>query len=88
MKLVEQLRQILRTRHYSLRTEECYLRWAEEHIRFHKGPDGFRHPSTMGTAEVEQFLTHLAVDRHVSASTRTRPSMPSSSSIPRSSTWS
>jgi integron integrase len=70
MKLLEQLRQVLRTKRYSLRTEECYVTWAEKYIRFHKGPDGFRHPGTMGAAEVEQFLSHLAVDRHVSASTQ------------------
>lgn len=70
MKLLDQLRAALRTRHYSYRTEECYVRWAEQFIRFHKGPDGFRHPATMAGPEVERFLSHLAVDRHVSASTQ------------------
>jgi integron integrase len=42
----------------------------ERYIRFHKGPEGFRHPASMGAREVEEFLTHLAVGRHVSASTQ------------------
>jgi integron integrase len=42
----------------------------ERYIRFHKGPDGYRHLAVMGAREVEQFLTHLAVARHVSASTQ------------------
>jgi hypothetical protein len=69
-KRLEQLRQALRTKHYSLPTEECYARWAEPYIRSHKGADGFRHANTMGAAEVEPFLTHLAVAKHVWASTQ------------------
>src|SRR5262249_33775093 len=49
---------VLRVRHYSLRTEDCYVQWARRFIRFH----GLRHPRTMGTAEVERFLGHLAVE--------------------------
>ncbi|MBS0291549.1 MAG: integron integrase [Proteobacteria bacterium] len=56
----------LRTRHYSIRTEEAYLDWARRFILFH----GKRHPQDMGAAEVEAFLSHLAVDRQVSASTQ------------------
>ena len=70
MKLLEQVRDTLRVRRFALRTEQCYLRWIEQYIRFHKGPDGFRHPAEMGAAEIEQFLTHLAVQRHVAASTQ------------------
>jgi integron integrase len=70
MKLLDQIRQQIRVKHYSIRTEDCYVRWAEQFIRFHKGPDGFRHPRDLGPAEVERFLTYLAVDRHVSASTQ------------------
>jgi hypothetical protein len=62
--------QALRVRRFAYRTEPCYLRRAEQFIRFHTGPDGFRHPKDLGAAEVEQFLTHLAVHRHVSASTQ------------------
>jgi site-specific recombinase XerD len=56
----------LRTRHYSIRTEEAYIDWARRFIVFH----GKRHPQEMGAAEVEAFLSHLAVDRQVSASTQ------------------
>jgi len=52
--------------HYSLRTEEFYTHWIERYIRFH----GIRHPNTMGTEEVEQSLTSLAVDGNVAASTQ------------------
>lgn len=65
-KLLDRLRDHLRTRHYSIRTEATYVDWARRFILFH----GKRHPQDMGAAEVEAFLTHLAVDRHVSASTQ------------------
>jgi integron integrase len=69
-KLLEQVRHTLRVKRFAYRTEQCYLRWIEQYIRFHKRPEGFRHPKDLGAAEVEQFLTHLAVQRHVSASTQ------------------
>ena len=65
-KLLERLRIHLRTRHYSIRTEEAYVDWARRFILFHDK----RHPQDMGAAEVEAFLSHLAVDRQVSASTQ------------------
>jgi integron integrase len=65
-RLLDQMSQILRVRHYSPRTEACYVHWARQFILFH----GKRHPRDMGAAEVEQFLTHLAVHGHVSASTQ------------------
>ena len=65
-KLLEQLRIHLRTRHYSIRTEEAYLDWARRFILHH----GKRHPKDMGAVEVEAFLSHLAVERQVSASTQ------------------
>ena len=65
-KLLNRLRDHLRTRHYSIRTETAYVDWARRFILFH----GKRHPLEMGGAEVEAFLTHLAVDRQVSASTQ------------------
>jgi site-specific recombinase XerD len=70
MKLLDQVRQVLRVKRFALRTEQCYVRWIEQFIRFHKTAEGFRHPATLGAAEVEQFLTHLAIERHVSASTQ------------------
>ena len=65
-KLLNRMRNHLRTRHYSIRTETAYVDWARRFILFH----GKRHPQEMGGAEVEAFLTHLAVNRHVSASTQ------------------
>ena len=65
-KLLEQVRHSIRLKHYSLRTEEAYLFWIEKYIRFHN----LRHPSEMREAEVQQFLTHLAVAQTVAASTQ------------------
>ena len=55
-KLLDQMRQVLRTGHYSLRTERSYVDWARRYILFHQK----RHPLTLGEAEVAQFLTHFA----------------------------
>lgn len=63
-KLVQQVRDLIRTLHYSLRTEESYVRWIKQYILFHNK----RHPAQMGAAEVSQFLTHLAVQRRVADS--------------------
>ncbi len=65
-KLLEQMRGAIRLRNYSYRTEKSYLQWAKRFILFHKK----RHPSEMGRAEVEAFLTHLAVAGDVAASTQ------------------
>ena len=65
-KLLERLRVHLRTRHYSIRTEQAYIDWARRFILYHNK----RHPQEMGAVEVEAFLSHLAVDRQVSASTQ------------------
>jgi integron integrase len=65
-KLLDQMRQGLRTGHYSLRTERSYVDWARRYILFHQK----RHPRTLAEAEVAQFLTHLAVDGKVAASTQ------------------
>ncbi|HET6352462.1 MAG TPA: integron integrase [Coriobacteriia bacterium] len=67
-KLIDQLRSALRARHYSRRTEEAYTRWVARYIRFHN----YRHPSEMVEPEINAFLTHLAVEEHVSASTQTQ----------------
>jgi integron integrase len=64
--LFEVARERIRTRHLALRTEQTYLQWMRRYIRFH----GRRHPRDMGAAEVEAFLTHLAVDGKVGASTQ------------------
>lgn len=65
-KLLDQMRDVLQTQHYSIRTENAYVDWARRFILFHHK----RHPKDMGQAEVEAFLTHLAVERHVAASTQ------------------
>jgi|GEM_PF-347416 len=65
-KLLDRARAVLRGRRYSLRTEECYVEWMRRYILFHNK----RHPLEMGGLEVEEFLTHLAVDGHVSISTQ------------------
>lgn len=66
MKLMEQLRNKIRARHYALETEKSYVSWCERYIRFHQ----LGHPAKLGAAEVEAFLTHLAVDQKVAASTQ------------------
>ena len=65
-KLLEQLRDRIRLKHYSLRTEQAYVQWTKRYIFFH----GKRHPAEMGKTEVEAFLTALAVERNVTASTQ------------------
>ncbi len=65
-KLLDRLRAACRVRHYSLRTEEAYAAWGVRFIRFHR----LRHPLEMGAGEINAFLTHLAVEGHVSASTQ------------------
>jgi integron integrase len=66
MKLLDRVRHAARAKHFSYRTEQCYVYWTERFIRFH----GIRHPDTMGEPEVEAFLTDLAVNGRVSASTQ------------------
>ena len=65
-KLLDQVRQQIRVRNYSIRTEAVYAEWVKRYIRFHR----YRHPAAMGAEEIEAFLTHLAVKRDVSASTQ------------------
>lgn len=65
-RLLDQVRHVVRRKHYSIRTEEAYVSWIKRYILFyHK-----RHPSEMGAAEIEAYLTYLAVDMHVAASTQ------------------
>jgi integron integrase len=65
-KLLDQVREVIRLKHYSYRTEESYVAWIRRYILFHHK----RHPKDMGSAEVEAFLTHLAVEEQVAASTQ------------------
>lgn len=64
-RLLDQLRESIRYKHYSLRTEQAYVYWVRWFIRFH----GLRHPKEMGAPEVEAFLRYLASERKISAST-------------------
>ena len=65
-RLLDQVRDAIRTRHMSVRTEDAYVHWIKRYIFFHHK----RHPAEMGPAEITRFLTALAVERHVSASTQ------------------
>lgn len=65
-KLLTQVRNAIRTLHYSISTEKQYVDWIRRFILFHDK----RHPKDMGGAEIGAFLTHLAVKEHVSASTQ------------------
>jgi hypothetical protein len=65
-KLLDQVRERIRTKHYSIRTEDSYVDWVRRFILFH----GKRHPKELGVSEVEAFLTYLAVERNVAASTQ------------------
>jgi integron integrase len=65
-RLLDRVRAAVRSRHYSRRTEKAYVHWVKRYIVFH----GKRHPADMGAAEVTQFLTSLAVQTRVAASTQ------------------
>ncbi|MBI1994427.1 MAG: phage integrase N-terminal SAM-like domain-containing protein [Deltaproteobacteria bacterium] len=64
--MLDQVRQAIRTRHYSYRTEKAYVHWIKRFIFFHNK----RHPLEMGETEIAQFLSSLATDSRVSASTQ------------------
>jgi integron integrase len=65
-KLLDQVRDAIRRRHYSPRTEDSYVHWIKRFILFHNK----QHPRAMGAAEIEAFLTHLATDQKVASSTQ------------------
>lgn len=62
-KLLEQVRDVIRLKHYSYKTEKSYINWIKRYILFHKK----RHPREMGGKEIEEFLTYLAVEENVAA---------------------
>jgi len=66
VKLLDRLREAIRIRHFSARTEEAYAGWVRRYIMFH----GMRHPEQMGEAEIRDFLSDLAIRRRVAASTQ------------------
>jgi len=65
-KLLDQLRDALRTKHYSYRTEQTYMDWCKRYIIYHNK----RHPAQMGVPEIQAFITHLATDRNMAASSQ------------------
>lgn len=65
-KLLDRVRDKIRLKHYSIRTEQAYVDWIRRFILFNNK----RHPNEMGAAEVEAYLTHLAVRGNVAASTQ------------------
>ncbi len=65
-KLLDRVRWRLRGKHYSIRTEEAYIDWIRRYILFHRK----RHPNEMGEREITEFLTHLAAEKNVAASTQ------------------
>jgi site-specific recombinase XerD len=65
-KLLDRVRESMRTGRYSPRTEAAYVDWIKRYIRFH----GIRHPQEMGAEEVKAFLSHLATQMNVAASSQ------------------
>ena len=65
-RLLDQVRELIRIRHYSIRTEQAYVQWIRRYILFHDK----RHPHELGAEEVTAFLSHLAIKRNVAASTQ------------------
>ncbi|HYN25702.1 MAG TPA: phage integrase N-terminal SAM-like domain-containing protein, partial [Pyrinomonadaceae bacterium] len=66
-KLLDQVREVTRMKHYSLRTEQAYVNWIKRYILFHNK----RHPDQMDEAEIRTFISDLASKKSVSASTQT-----------------
>ena len=67
LRLMDQVRQVLRYHHYAYRTEQTYCDWIMRYIRYHGSKT---HPRKMGKKEIEAFLSHLAVQQKVAASTQ------------------
>jgi site-specific recombinase XerD len=65
-RLLDQVRNVIRCKHYSIRTEQSYLDWIRRYIYFHNK----QHPKDMGEPHISGYLTHLAVDRKVASSTQ------------------
>ena len=66
MKLLDQVRHVIRKKHYSIRTEQAYTNWIKRFILFNNK----RHPKDMGEREISQYISYLAVKRNVAASTQ------------------
>lgn len=70
MKLLERLDAVGKRRHLSPRTIKCSQTWVRDYLRFHRNGNRWRHPGELAEREVEAYLTHLAVDRKLSASSQ------------------
>ena len=66
MKLIDQVRIVIRKKHYSYRTEQAYVHWIKRYIFFNDK----KHPKEMGEKEIARFISHLAINRSVAASTQ------------------
>ena len=66
MKLLDQVRHVIRKKHYSIRTEQAYTDWIKKFILFH----GKKHPKDMGESEISEYISYLAVEKNVAASTQ------------------
>ena len=71
-RLLEQVRNAIRLKHYSIRTERSYIDWIKRYIYFH----GKQHPRNLNETHISQFLTYLAVNQKVVSSTQNRPYVP------------
>ncbi len=67
IKLMDQVRQVLRYHHYAYRTEQAYCDWIVRYIKYFRSK---KHPRDMGKTEIDAYLSHLATERKVSASTQ------------------
>gem|GEM_PF-2566974 len=77
-KLLDQLREVMRVKHYSLRTEEAYGQWVRRYLKFHRDAAGtWRHPRDLGPADVVEFLNHLAGTNMWQPEPRSKRQMPS-----------
>jgi integrase len=65
-RLLDQVRDVIRSKHYSIRTEQAYIDWIKRYIYFHDK----KHPEVMSETHISAFLTHLAVERKVASSTQ------------------
>lgn len=74
---MDQIREVMRFHHYAYRTEQTYVDWIVRFVKFH----GTIHPRELGRADVEKFLSHLAVNEHVAAATQNQ------AVIPRNDVW-
>ena len=66
MKLLDQVREVIRKKHYSIRTEQAYIDWIKRYILFHQK----WHPKDMGENEIARFISFLATEKNVAASTQ------------------